>query len=333
MQLRPDQLTQYLSKQLSPVYLVSGDEPLQVMEALDAIRSSCREQGYHERDVFEIDKDFEWRQFVDTAASMSLFCSLKIIECRMPTGKPGRQGGTVLKEYLDNPPQDYVLIISTGKLDGGTKKSAWYKAVDKAGVVVHCWPIQGQQLHSWLQQRFASKGMQADMQVAQFVSERVEGNLLAAAQEIDKLFLLLGPGAVTVEAIQQAVSDNSRYSVFELADSALKGDRQRVHKILNSLVAEGVEPIVVNWVLAKELRVLATASANPTAPDMALSRAGVWRSRFALFKSCLSRHSEKSLLKLLLRCSRIDEISKGVATGNVWDELRAVSTRLAATGR
>lgn len=333
MQVRPDQLAQSLAKQLSPVYLVCGDEPLQVMESLDAIRAVCREQQYRERDVFDIDKDFEWQQFVDNAASMSLFSTRKMIECRLPTGKPGRQGSAVLKDYLANPPEDYVLIISSGKLDGGSKNSAWFKAVDKAGVIVQCWPIQDRQLHTWLQQRFAAKGMQADTQVVQFISERVEGNLLAAAQEIDKLFLLLGPGPVDIENIQQAVSDNSRYTVFELADSALTGDRQRVHKVLDRLAAEGVEPIVVNWALTKEIRLLTMVSANANASDSALSRLGVWKNRLGLFKRCLSRHTEKSFRTLLTRCSRIDEICKGAASGNAWDELRAVAARLAANGR
>ncbi len=333
MQARPDQLAGLLQSSLAPAYLVSGDEPLQVMEALDAIRAACRAQDYAEREVFDIDKDFEWQQFNDEAASMSLFSDRKMLELRMPTGKPGREGSAAIKTYLDNPPEDYVLIVSTGKLDKGSKNAAWYKALDKAGVVVHCWPMQGGQLLSWLQQRFASRDMQADRAVLQFVSERVEGNLLAAAQEIDKLYLLLGPGLVDVESIQQAMTDNSRYSIFELADTALQGDRPRVHKIIDHLAAEGIEPIVANWALAKEIRLLTQVAANPSVGDAALRKAGVWQNRLPLFRQCLSRHSEKGFRQLLQRCARIDRISKGMESGNVWDELRAVSARLAARSR
>jgi DNA polymerase-3 subunit delta len=333
MQVRPDQLEQSLQGQLKPAYLVSGDEPLQVMEALDAIRECCRAQDYLEREIFDIDKDFEWQNFTDEAAAMSLFSSRKIIELRMPTGKPGKQGSAAIKAYLQNPPEDHVLIISSGKLDGGSKNSAWFKAVEKSGVVVQCWPLQDRQLLTWLQQRFAAKGMQTDQQVLQFVSERVEGNLLAAAQEIDKLYLLLGPGAVTVENIQQSVADNSRYTVFELTDCALKGERQRVHKVLDNLLAEGLSPVLVTAMLAKEIRLLAMVSGNPAVSDAVLMRSGVWKNRLALFKQCLSRHSEKFFRSLLARCSRIDQITKGMAAGNEWDELRAVSTRLAARSR
>ncbi len=333
MQARPDQLDAVLKKSLAAAWLVSGDEPLQVMEALDAIRTACRAQDYLERQVFDIDKDFDWRLFSEEAASMSLFSDRKILELRMSSGKPGREGSEAIKGYLENPPEDHVLIVSTGKLDRGSKNSAWYKALDKVGVVVHCWPKIGNELLGWLQQRFASRNMQADQGVLQFVSERVEGNLLAAAQEIDKLYLLLGPGPVDLDNIRQAMTDNSRFSVFELSDSALQGDRARVHKIIDHLAAEGVEPIVVNWALAKDIRVLAQAAASPAAGDAVLRKAGVWQNRISLFKRCLSRHSDRGLRQLLKRCARADQIAKGMQPGNVWDELRAVSARLAAGSR
>ncbi len=333
MQARPDQLDQSLQQGLRPAYLVSGDEPLQVMEALDAIRATCREQGYLEREVFEVNKDFDWQNFTDEAATMSLFSSRKIIELRMPTGKPGRQGSAAIKDYLQNPPEDYLLIISTGKLDKGSKNAAWFKAIDKAGVVVQCWPLQGAQLSSWLKQRFADRGMQVDGEVVSYVSERVEGNLLAAAQEIEKLHLLLGPGKVDIHSIEQSITDNSRYSIFELVDTALRGSSSRVHKIIDNLAAEGQEPILVNWALTKDIRLLTQISQNPATADTVLSRSGVWSSRQTLFKQCLSRHSERSFRQLLVRCFKIDQLSKGMAQGDVWDELRAVTARLSSRQR
>lgn len=333
MQARPDQLASVLERSLAPAWLVCGDEPLQVMEALDAIRAACRAQQYLERQVFDIDKDFQWQDFSDEAASLSLFSDRKILELRMPGGKPGREGSAAIKAYLDNPPEDHVLIVSTGKLDRGSKNTAWYKAIDKAGIVVTCWPKQGRELMTWLQQRFASRDMQATPEALQYVSEHVEGNLLAAAQEIDKLALLLGPGPVDIEAIRRTLTDNSRYSIFELADSALQGDSLRAHKIVDHIQAEGVEAVVVNWALAREIRLLTTLAANSGAGDAVLRKAGVWQNRIPLFRQCLSRHGEKLFRLLLQRCARIDRIAKGVEAGNVWDELRSVSARLAGRSR
>lgn len=329
MNVRFDQLKATLSSRLHPVYFVSGDEPLQVMEATDLIRASCREQDYVEREIFNVDANFDWQVFSEAAASMSLFSSRRVLDVRLPSARPGKQGSQAIQQYLENLPEDTVLLITAGKLEKAAKNSAWFKALDKSGVSIQCWPVSQENLPSWVRQRFQSRAMQPDREVVDYVCQHVEGNLLAAAQEIDKLHLLLGPGSVEFDSVRAAITDNSRYSVFELSDTALLGDSSRVMKILNSLHAEGIEPVLVIWALAKEIRLLCHVSAEPTTAEYTLSRSGVWKNRMDLFRACLSRHTEKSFKLLLQRCARVDGISKGFEQGNAWDELRMLCFRLA----
>lgn len=329
MNVRPDQLADILNKQLHPVYLISGDEPLQVMESSDKVRASCRQQDYDEREIFDVDANFDWQLLRDEANSLSLFSSRRILELRLPSAKPGRDGGQALKDYASCPPEDTVLLITSGKLEAAQKKSAWFKALDQAGVVMQCWPVAPERLPGWIRQRFQSRGMQPGKEVIDYVCQRVEGNLLAAAQEIDKLNLLVGPGVVDIESVREAVADSSRFSVFELADSALAGEQARVIRILQGLHAEGIEPVLVTWALAKDIRLLATVSANRDAADYALKQSGVWQNRLPLYKSCLARHSTARLNRMLQRCARIDGITKGQQPGNVWDELQTLGYLLA----
>lgn len=332
MNVRPDQLSSVLAKRLYPVYLVSGNEPLQAMETTDLIRSSCREQGYAEREIFEVDAAFEWQDFSDEAASMSLFSSQRILDVRIPSGKFGKQGSEAIKQYLDNPAEDTVVLITTGKLEKSAKNSAWYKAIDKLGMVIQCWPVDSEHLPAWVRQRFQSRSMKPDNKVVDYVCQNVEGNLLAAAQEIDKIYLFVGPGDISFENVSEAITENSRFSAFELVDAALKGDAPRTIKILNSLNAEGIEPLAIIWVLTKEIRLLCLAAADPSSAEFTLKRSGVWGNRMPLFKAALSRHNEKTLRSLLQRCMKIEGISKGFEAGDARDELRMLSFLL-ATGR
>ncbi len=303
MNVRPDQLADILKQQLHPVYLISGDEPLQVMESSDRVRACCRQQGYDEREIFDVDASFDWQLLKDEASSMSLFSSRRILEVRLPSAKPGREGGQALKAYASSPPEDTVLLITAGKLEAAQKNSAWFKALDQAGVVMQCWPVAADRLPAWIKQRFQSRGMQPGKDVIDYVCQRVEGNLLAAAQEIDKLNLLVGPGAVDIASVREAVADSSRFSVFELADSALAGEQARVIRILQGLHAEGIEPVLVTWALAKDIRLLASVAANRDAADYALKQAGVWQNRLPLYRvmSCQAFDSTVQALAATLR--------------------------------
>lgn len=331
MNIRPDQLQSGITKTVYPVYLVSGDEPLQQMESLDLIRSFLREQEYAEREVLDVDAQFDWFRLMEEAANMSLFSSRRIVELRLPTGKPGRQGSQVIKDYLSRPPEDTVLIINAGKVDASAKKSAWYKSVEQNGLVVQCWPVPIEKLSVWLKQRFKKRDMDADNEVLAYISQHVEGNLLAADQEIEKLYLLLGPGKVTYADVAEAVTSQSRYSVFELVDMLLTGNTKRVIKIIAGLKAEGIVPVVVNWALTKDIRLLTQVAQDVSSAEFILKRSGVWQSRMALFKSCLARHHHRSFQMMLKRCAYIDAASKGMVDTNVWDEIETLCVRLAGT--
>ena len=333
MNVRPDQLASTLPKQVYPLYLVGGDEPLQQMEACDEIRRFLRSQDYSEREIFDIDANFDWQLFVEETASMSLFASRRILELRLPSSKPGKQGAQIIKDYCQRPVEDVVVLINAGKLDGGTKKSAWFKALEQQGMVVQCWPVKTEQLDSWVKQRFLQADMQPDDDVVAYVSQHIEGNLLAAAQEIDKLHLLIGPGKVSYADVVDAMTNQSRFSVFELLDRMLKGDQPQVVKIVDGLKAEGLEPIMITSMLAKDLRLLAKAAENPTAAAFMLSRSGVWKARIGLFQACLSRHSLRFFQTMLKRCAGIDRASKGVADANVWDEILGLGFRVAGQSR
>jgi len=333
MNVRPDQLSAMINRTVYPVYMVSGDEPLQQMESLDLIRGFLREKDFSEREVLDVDAQFDWQRLLDEAASMSLFASRRIVELRLPSAKPGKQGAEILKDYLSRPPEDTVLIINAGKIDGNAKKSAWYKSVEQSGLVVQCWPVAVEQLAFWLKQRFKIRDMDADNEVLSYISQHVEGNLMAADQEIEKLYLLLGPGKVSYADVAEAITSQSRYSVFELVDVLLAGNPKRAIKIIAGLKAEGVVPVMLNSMLARDIRLLAQVSADPGSADFTLKRSGVWQSRITLFKSCLTRHPQRAFQLMLKRCAYIDAASKGMIDCNVWDEIETLCVRLAGSSR
>lgn len=333
MNVRPDQLPASIAKKVYPVYMVAGDEPLQQMESLDLIRSYLRQNDFSEREVLDVDAHFDWQRLLQEAANLSLFASRRMLELRLPSAKPGRQGAEVLQQYLSQPAPDTVLIINAGKIDANAKKSAWYKAVERSGLVVQCWPVPLEQLAGWLQLRFGRRDMKADAEVLAYLSQQVEGNLLAADQEIEKLYLLLGPGSISYADVVESITSQSRYSVFELVDVLLGGKPKRAIRILAGLKAEGLAPLMLNSVVAKDIRLLTRAASATGAADSVLSRAGLWQSRIGLFKNCLTRHSPRAFQLMLKRCAHIDAASKGLIEANVWDEFEALCLRLAGSSR
>lgn len=330
MRVRPDQLNQHLQQKLAPLYLISGDEPLQVMEATDSVRARARDLGYSERQVLEVDKDFDWQQLKEAADSLSLFAEQRIMELRLPTGKPGRDGGKVLVEYSERPAEDTVLIITSGKLDKSANNSKWYKALDQVGVTVQCWPVDNYHMPNWIKARMAAQGMQPTTEAVNLLVERVEGNLLAAAQEIDKLRLLVSQSRVDVDEVADAVTDSSRFSIYDLSDAALTGDVARTAHIVSGLQAEGVEAVLALWALSREIRTLLNvAETAGNRVDAALAKAGVWAKRVPVMKKALSRHNIVSLRTLISHCAKTDRVIKGLAPGRAWDELLLLSLALA----
>ena len=333
MQLKPEQIDAHLRKQLAPIYFISGDEPLRVMEAADAIRAAAREQGYDERDVLTVQAGFDWDSLMSEAGNLSLFSQRRVIDLRLPTGKPGADGSKALRAYAERPPDDTLLLVTAGKLDPAARKSKWVQALDKAGVVVFVWPLKGPEFNAWVAQRMRQRGLQPTADAVALLSERVEGNLLACVQEIEKLYLLQGEGEVDAGAILALVADNARYDVFGLLDSALAGKAARCVRMLQGLQAEGLVPQIVIWALARELRQL-TAMAGSLASGQpvqaVLSQYRVWPAeRKSLVTAALRRLSVTQCNALLQHCARVDRISKGQGAGSAWDELLQLTLKLA----
>lgn len=333
MKVRPDQLSRHLKSELQAIYFIHGDEPLQLMEASDAIRARARELGYSEREVMDAETGFDWNLLLDAGNSMSLFAEQRILELRMPTGKPGKQGAQVLQEYAQRPADDAVLIISSGKLEGSSKNTKWFKALDQAGVVIQCWPVAVHELPRWIEQRMKARGMRASGDAIALLAERVEGNMLAAAQEIEKLYLLHGEGQLDMEQMTAAVADSARYNIYDLVDSALTGDLPRTTRIVGGLKSEGVEPVLVLWALSREIRMMTGIVESGLAQDAAMAKARVWDNRKALVRKALSRHTETHWKGFLRRCARIDRVIKGVEPGRPWDELLMLSSQIARSRR
>ena len=329
MKVRPDQLPQQLAKGLQSIYFISGDEPLQVMEAADAVRAAARQQGFSEREVMDVDNSFDWNLLLDAGNSMSLFAEQRILELRMPTGKPGKQGSQALLEYAERPADDAVLIITSGKLEGSAKNTKWFKTLDQAGMVIQCWPVVPHELPRWIERRLAVKGMQADADAITLIVERIEGNLLAASQEVDKLFLLYGASRISLEQVTAAVADSARYSIYDLVDSALQGDLSRTSRIVGGLKSEGIEPVLALWALSREVRMLTGIAESNMSQDAAMAKARVWDNRKALVRKALSRHGVNRWHSFLKRCARIDKVIKGIEPGRAWDELLSLSTQIA----
>jgi DNA polymerase III subunit delta len=257
MQLKPEQLEASLQKKLSPVYFLTGDEPLQLAEMADAVRTAARKAGYLSREVLTEDSpDFSWNQIIELGSTLSIFADKQVPDVRLPSGKPGTEGAKVLTAYCGRPPEDSLLLITAGKIGKDAYKSRWFQALDKTGIIAQAWPLEGKTLLAWLQQRLLRRGLQADQEGIKALASRIEGNLLAAAQEIEKLYVLYGAGPLSQRQIVDAVTDNSRYNVFKLMDACLAADVGRILKILSALHHEGIAAPIVLWALSREARML-----------------------------------------------------------------------------
>jgi DNA polymerase-3 subunit delta len=332
LRLRPDQLTAHLRKTLARLYLVFGEEPLQAQEAADAIRAAARERGHGERECLTVEAGFDWKTLRQLASSPSLFAGRRLLELRLGNAKPGEAGAQALSEYAARPAEDAVLLITAGKLDWNTQKSRWFAALDGAGAVVAAAPVDPRQLPGWIERRLRERGLNPVPEAVTLLAERVEGNLLAAAQEIEMLALLVDDREVTAQAVLAAVGDSSRYSIYDFVDAALLGQPERVARILGGLRGEGVEPVLVNWALHQEVRrlaALAFARSQGQPPEAALADQKVWEKRKPLLRQVLRRLTLVDCRRLLRACAQTDRTIKGAETGSPWDALLANGLRLA----
>ena len=329
MKLNPQQLDAHLSRGLAPVYLVSGDEPLLVDETLDRLRGAAVKHGYTERESLIAERSFDWTGFEAGLQNMSLFAERRIIELRLPTGKPGIEGSRFFVSAAANPVQDTVIVVITPKVDG---KAKWVKSLAKAGVWLQLFAPDQAQLPTWISERLATSGLHADRDALQLLVAQVEGNLLAAKQEIDKLMLIATDGQVTVDTVRTSVADGARFDVFQLSDAALAGNGARAARILYSLEKEGVAAPLVLWSLVREtivvtdviLRVCAGQSAGK-----AMDEAGVWSKRQNIIRRATQGRDARFARGLIASAGRTDRVVKGALRGQPWNALLELTMTLA----
>jgi len=326
MRIKAEQLQRELASALKPAWLVTGDEPLLVGEAADAIRARAKEEGYAEREAFFVESRFDWSAVQGSGQALSLFATRRIRDIRLPTPRPGVDGGKVLAELAADPPPDTILLVVTGRLERDAFSSAWFKAFEQHGVVVQVWPVEIAELPRWVTARAARHGLELGPDAARLLAQRVEGNLLAAHQEIEKLALTHEPGWVDEDEVAAAVANSARYDVFQLGEAALGGDAARALRILEGLRGEGAEPPVVLWLLCREIRTLAAARRGSRG-QQAWGKQAERRAR--ALDAALRRTAGQRLGPMVSRAAQVDRCIKGQAQGDPWDELAELVAMLA----
>ena len=332
MLLKTEQLPASLAKKLAPIYLISGDEPLQSGEAADAVRLAAKNSGYENRELLTVDAHFSWVDFMQAANAMSIFSDKKIIDLRLPSGKPGMEGSKALISYCERLPEDTLLLITAGKLEKNATKSKWVMTLEKYGVIIQVWPLEGKDLVEWIQKRMQRKGLSTNKQGQRLIATRVEGNLLAANQEIEKLYVLYGSATLTTQQIEEVVADASRYDVFNLVNAALSGRVERVNKILLGVRHEGIAAPIVLWALTREIRSLISIQQQLQAGqprNAVFMKHRVWDKRQKLFSHALSKLTRQNLLNALLLAAKTDRQIKGEQAGDCWESLLEISLMLA----
>ncbi len=334
MLIKPEQLPSKLQANLPPVIWISGDETLLVQEACDLVRKIARDQGFTEREVYDAGKQFDWNILLQAANSLSLFSESKIIDLRLHSPKLDNDGKSALQQYAADPGEDNLLLITSGKIEKATLTTKWFKAIESQGVVVQVWPINSQQLPNWVGQRLKKTGLNADQDAVNIICARVEGNLLAAAQEIDKLAILAGDRDLTPEIVSRVVADNARFNVFALTDASLAGQSAKALSILNHLRSEGDDPLKILFFLTREIRTLLRMQESIRRGQNingVMQSERVWQNRTAIVGHALRSHSKDSLEALLVKARRVDQSIKGILKLKPWDEITDIVLGLACT--
>ena len=333
MRLNPGQLTSHLQRGLAPVYLVAGEEPLLMQEALDAIRAAARAKGYAEREVLDAERGFDWQRLVDTCNTPSLFAPQRIVELRAANA-PDAAGAAALIKLAQDPAPDVLLIVALGKLESRARNAAWYGALDAAGASLYVWPLKPEELPAWVGARLRTTGVQAEPDGLRLLVERTEGNLLAAQQEVEKLALLHPGQAVSLAQIEAAVADSAHYEVFGWFNKIMAGDARGAVRGLQGLRDEGVDVLPILAVVANGLRQLARAAAayaRSHNAGAAVEAAGVFKMNQAAFSRAVERSRSGQVLSWLRDCANIDALAKSSGTQSAaWEEL--LTLVLAASG-
>jgi len=325
-------LSGQLKQGIQPLYLLFGAETLLVEEALDQIRSRAKEEGYQERLRFTVETGFDWNQLLEHSQAMSLFAEKQLIELRIPTGKPGDAGAKALTQYVENPlSSDTSLIIISGGIEKRSQGTKWFKAIEDASLVIECPVIGSDRLPDWISQRLSAQGLKYETDAVEQLSHFVEGNLLAAAQEINLLALLYPGETVTTEIIEHVIADHARFNVYNLADACLAGKVPRVARILQSLKQEQIQPVLILWALARDARTLckmSEAMENGEHPKALFQRFHIWSSRSGIVNAALRRISRPQWENILRRLGRADLMVKGRAPlqrKDIWEEIESIS--------
>ena len=309
MQLRANELEAQLARRLLPAYVIHGDEPLLAMEAADAVRAAARRAGYAEREVLESGRGYDWSEFAHAMGSLSLFAAKKIVELRLPSGKPGPQGSAAIGAYCERPDADQLLLVTLPRLERASQSSPWFNALGRVGAVVDIWPIDRPRLPAWIAERLARQQQRASRDVLDFLAERVEGNLLAAHQELQKLALLAPPGELSMETVEGAVASVARYDPYDAAEALLAGDLTRYTRVIEGLRAEGEPPTFVLFVLSNALFALQEGNAERIF-NRTLRRA---------VEGAAQRFSPRRIARAIAAAAAIDRAIKGVAAAEPWE--------------
>ena len=315
MRIRPGQLARRLERGLADVYVVHGDEPLQREESLDAIRAAARTAGFAERIVLHAETGFDWSELHARTASLSLFAERRLVDLRVPGGSPGKEGGPALVRYASNPPPDTVLLLSCGRLDRRSTSTKWFRALEASGDIVEVYPVRARDLPRWIVDRGAARGLAFERGAAEVLAERSEGNLLACAQEIDKLRLLASGKPVTAEEVLRTVADSARFGTFDLIDPTLEGDGARAVRILQVLREEGVQPMHVlgslTWAIRGVCAIAARVEEGARLDDALRTGSGGWWRRRRGIERALSRMPRRGWVRTLEIAEGVDRILKG----------------------
>jgi len=323
VKLAPRQLEAALKKGLAPLYTVHGAEPLLALEVGDRIRDAARKAGATEREIFFAEPGADWNRFGVSGANLSLFASKRLVELRIPTGKPGVEGSKAIERWCAKLPEDAVTLVMLPELEWQQLKTKWFEALDAAGVVVEAKPVSRDELPQWLAERLARQGQRASVETLEWLADRVEGNLLAAKQEVEKLALLLPPGEITIEGLRDTVADVARFGSDALLEAIRDADPGRIARVVAALEATAEPLPLLLWVLAEELRLMMAYAANQR------PRRWIAPERAAAVQQAARRLDARAFDRELLRAHRIDRMIKGVETGDPWDGIVDLALGLA----
>lgn len=325
MKIYPEDLNKQLKKQLLPIYHISGDEPLLIQEAVDSIRATAKKNDFTERETLTVQTGFDWEQLLACSKTLSLFASKKVIELRVGQSKISKAASDILQEYAKDPSAETILIITSSKLDAATKRAKWYTAIDKVGVTIQVWPVDEKYFPTWVSKRLSSAKLPTDRRLVELISYRASGNLLAAAQEIEKCQLLYDGN--NVETLITSISDSARYTVFELVDACLLGEASKAIRILQRLKAEGIEPNIVLWSVTRDIRLCANIRAQLAkgiSADEIMKNLKIWTKRQSILRQYIRRNNMEMINTHLQQASKLDRLLKGFGDGDAWIEIEKI---------